>query len=317
MRRVRLRRIGVRRSRWPWRARARCLGIALALGLCGPAADAAPAHLTVVATVEPAAMLVREVGGERVAVTTLVPPGASPHTFEPRPSDVSALARADLLVEVGGGLDPWATRLGAASGRALPVLTLLDAEGLDPLPAAPAEARGGDRRDPHAWLDPLRVRDALAPALAARLAALDPAGRAHYEARLADFQARLGALDAEIRATLEGRGRRYLPFHAAWRYFAERYDLESIGAIEEAPGEEPTPRELAARVAAARAAGVRAVLIEPQFDARLARVLAAELGGEVVVVDPTGDPRDPERARYEDLMRWNARAFARALGEAP
>lgn len=285
------------------------LAAALWAGAPGGGAAAPP---VVVATIEPVAMLVREVGGERFAVAALVPPGASPHTFDPRPGDVVRVARAALLVAVGGDLDGWTAPLLGAAGRPVATLTLLDAPGLAPLPTGT-----GGARDPHVWLDPIRVRDSLAPAIAERLAGLDAAGAGDVAARLADFQQRLTRLDADLRSALAGPQRRFVAFHAAWRYFAGRYGLEEVGVIEEAPGEEPTPRALAALVAAARRAGVGAILVEPQLDPRVARTLAAEFGGTIVLVDPNGDPRDPERARYEPLLRWNARAFARALGATP
>jgi len=278
--------------------------------------------LPAVATIQPLGLVLRELGGDRVAVAVLVPPGASPHTFEPQPSDVSALARARLLVEAGGGLDGWVHALLSAAQAKPALLTLLALPGLDPLPAiagahGDAKAHGDAQRfDPHAWLDPIRVRDVLAPALAAQLGALDPEGRAHYEAARNAFAAKLTALDAEIRATLAGRGRRFLAFHAAWRYFAQRYQLEEVGVIEEAPGEEPTPRELGALSRRARDAKLPAILIEPQLSPRIAEMLASDLDAALVTVDPNGDPTDPERASYEGLMRFNARAFARALGGA-
>jgi ABC-type Zn uptake system ZnuABC Zn-binding protein ZnuA len=225
---------------------------------------------------------------------------------------VARLAGAALLVALGGDFDGWAQRLAGAAGR-IETLALLELPGLAPLPAAP----GAAARDPHVWLDPIRVRDVLAPAIAERLAALDPASAADTSRRLADFQARLTRLDAELRETLAGPRRAYVAFHAAWRYFGARYGLEEVGVVEEAPGEEPTPRELAWLAAAARHAGVAAILVEPQLDPRVARTLAAEFGGTTVLVDPNGDPGDPERARYEALLRWNAGAFARALGAAP
>ncbi len=290
------------------------------LAIAGAARADAP--LAAVATIQPLGLLLRELGGERVAVAVLVPPGASPHTFEPQPSDVAALARARLLVEVGGGLDGWIHALGNAAQSKPTVVTMLDLPGLDPLPAAPgahldaAPHDAAHRLDPHAWLDPIRVRDVLVPALAAQLAALDPGGRAGYEAARDALVARLTALDAEIRATLAGHGHRFLAFHSAWRYFARRYQLDEVGVIEEAPGEEPTPRELGTLSQRARAAGVPAILIEPQLSPRIAEMLARDLGVALVTVDPNGDPSDPERASYEGLMRWNARAFARALGGA-
>lgn len=286
------------------------LAIALAARVC-VAHAAPPPPLGVVATIEPIAMIARELAGAHLTVSTLVPPGASPHTFDPRPGDVVRVARAALLIAVGGGLDGWTQRLLGASGRPVETLVLLELPDLAPLPAAGAASRGSD---PHVWLDPLRVRDVLAPAIAARLEHLDPAHAADTAARLADLQARLTSLDRDLRAVLAGPRRAYVAFHAAWRYFGARYGLEEIGVIEETPGEEPGPRELAELVAAARAAGVRAILIEPQLDPRVARTLAAEFGATTILVDPNGDPTDPERAGYEGLLRWNARAFARALG---
>lgn len=283
----------------------------LACLLVAAAADAAPR--TVATTIEPIAMIVRELAGEGVEVTALVPPGASPHAFEPRPRDVARLADAQLVILVGGDLDAWAARLLGAAGRPLESLVLLELPGLAPLPSAP----GSTEPDPHVWLDPIRVRDVLAPAIAERLARLDPEGAADTAARLADFQERLGRLDAALRAGFAGTGRRYVAFHAAWRYLGARYGLEEVGVVEEAPGEDPTPRELARLAAAARAAGVRAILVEPQLDPRVARALAAEFGGTTVLVDPNGDPTDPARAGYEALLRWNATAFARAMSAAP
>jgi ABC-type Zn uptake system ZnuABC Zn-binding protein ZnuA len=278
---------------------------------------AAGAPLRVVATIQPLAMIAREVGGARIEVSVLVPPGASPHTFEPQPGDLARLADAVLLLEAGAGLDAWVRRLALAVARRPAAFVLIDAPGLDPLPAAGGHADTGERRDPHAWLDPIRVREAVVPALAARLAELDPEGRADYERAAREAGERLGALDAEVRATLSGRGRHFVAFHAAWRYFAARYGLEEVGVVEEAPGEEPTPRELARLVARARAARVPAILVEPQLSPRVAEALASELGARIVRVDPNGDPTDPERDTYPELMRWNARAFASALGDAP
>lgn len=300
-----------------------CLRAAAALfvALSAVAATARAAPLQVVATIEPLAMLVREIGGDRVEVAVLVPPGASPHTFEPQPSDVAALARAALLVEMGAGLDAWVRALAAAAAPAPPRTTVADAPGLALLAAPGSHEQDGHaagaRVDPHVWLDPIRVRDAIVPALVAALAARDPDGGAAFEQRAAAFRAQLDTLDAEVRRTLAAHGTRFVAFHAAWRYFAERYGLEQVGVVEEAPGEEPAPRALAALVTRAREAHVPAILVEPQLSPRVAKVLAAEFGATTVLVDPNGDPTDPARSTYAGLMRWNAQAFARALGGPP
>lgn len=297
--------------------------IALLLVLAASAAARADAPpLPVVATIEPLAMLLRELGGARVDVTVLVPPGASPHTFEPQPSDVARLAETRLLVEVGGEFDAWIARLRSAAASSAPVFTVLTLAGLDPIPGdadharSPKDAASGSP-DPHVWLDPVRVRDIIAPALSSRLAELDPSDRAGYESRLDAFRARLTELDRQIRVQLAGSQRSYVAFHPAWRYFGARYELAEIGVVEQSAGEGPTPRELASLVDAARRAQVPAILIEPQLDPRIAQTLAREFGATVVLVDPNGDPADPARARYDDLMLWNARAFSGALGGNP
>jgi len=274
-----------------------------------PVSSSADGRVRVVTTLLPLEMLVREVGGHRVTVSHLVPSGASPHAFAPLPRDLARVARADLLVVAGGGLDDWTERLLSAGADAPIVLSLHRAASSGP---------GDASEDPHLWLDPILVRDALAPALAEALGGLDPEGLATYAAQLEAFRESLSALDREVHRILgAARGNRYVSFHGAWRRFAERYGLREVGVVEEAAGEEPTPRRLARLVETARAAGVAAILVEPRLPTRVAAVLASEFGGGVARVDPLGDTRDPARSRYRELMRSNARAFARALGGSP
>jgi len=287
------------------RTRPRLLPVALAalVGLAG-AALPARAALPVTVTRHALALLIEEGGGEDVYVQVLVPPGASPHTFEPRPSDVARLAEAALFVRSGGGADAWAAELvDAAPG----VLGRVLAEAL--------AARAPEVPANHAWLDPLAVRDVLAPAIAEALATRDPARADAYRARLADFQRRLEALDAEIRTILaEAPGREFVAFHGAWDAFAARYGLRAVGVVEPAPGQEPSPRAVAELVEAARRAEIPAVLVEPQLPPRVAEVIAAEFGGRTVTVDPLGDPADPARDSYAELLRFDARRFREALG---
>lgn len=351
--------------------------------------------LGVVTSVLPLAFIVGEVGGERVKVDALVPPGASPHTFEPVPSDMVKLQQARYFVGIGGGFDGWFDKLlGAAPGAmervnliAAPNMKLLEADhhhdhghgrehaeehteakhGHERKHAEEhghghAEAGHGHERehakghakeehghehakaehdhghgkkphedahgheeghaseehegaDPHFWLDPIRVRDAVLPVLVEHLVEADPAGGEYYRKRADDFRQRLTALDAEIRRGLAmAEGRKFVSFHRAWPYFAERYGLEEVGTVQEFAGEEPTPAEIARLVRGARDAGIRNILVEPQLDPRVAQTIANEFGAGTVVVDPLGDSGDPARSTYEGLMRFNARAFGQALG---
>ena len=316
--------------------------------------------LGVVTSVLPLAFIVGEVGGERVKVDALVPPGASPHTFEPVPSDMVKLQQARYFVGIGGGFDGWFDKLlGAAPGAmervnliAAPNMKLLEADhhhdhghGREHAEEHTEAKHGHERKhaeehghgkkphedahgheeghaseehegaDPHFWLDPIRVRDAVLPILVEHLVEADPAGGEYYRKRADDFRQRLTALDAEIRRGLAmAEGRKFVSFHRAWPYFAERYGLEEVGTVQEFAGEEPTPAEIARLVRGAREAGIRNILVEPQLDPRVAQTIANEFGAGTVVVDPLGDSGDPARSTYEGLMRFNARAFGQALG---
>jgi zinc transport system substrate-binding protein len=274
-------------------------------------------RLSITATITPLASIVREIAGERAHVTCLLPPGASPHTFEPRPGDLARLSQAALLVRVGAGLDEWSERLLSDRSRRLTTVTFVELDGAEPLPwpTSHAHDHGHTSLDPHIWLDPIRVRDALVPALLAALVQIDPEGRDHYERRAADVASRLTELDRSLRTELSAlESRAFIAYHDTWRYFAARYDLNVAGSIEAYAGDEPTAAELAALIADARRTGARAVMLEPQLGERIARSVASEIGARVQLADPLGDPTDPARADYFANMKFNAAAFALALG---
>jgi len=297
----------------------RFAALALALVWGAVAAEVtAEEPLRVAVTVQPIAFLVAEIGGSDVEVTVLVPPGASPHAFEPLPGDVRRLARAQLFLRVGAGFDDWSRRLVNAAPSDIRDVSLAMLAGAGAPGAHVGHGPSGGHHhgtfDPHVWLDPILVRDLLAPGIAAHLAGLDPARRAGFAARLRSFQTRLSQLDREIASRLSPvRGRPYVAFHNAWRRYADRYGLAEIGVVQEFAGEEPTPRELARLVEAARAAGVAALLVEPQLDRRVAETVAAEFSAGTATVDPLGDPRDPARADYAALLRFNTGVFASVL----
>jgi len=277
---------------------------------------AAAADVRVVATIFPVADLVRQIGHDAVEVTTLLPAGASPHTFEPAPEQVRAVAQAAVFVEVGAGLDTWAEKLRTARSGPLAVVTL--ATGLPLVQAAPehGDPHGGEQHggDPHVWLDPILVRDHCVPAILRALIQADPGRQAVFQQGASDLAAALTRLDTDMRGALAAvTNRNYVAFHAAWRYFGKRYDLREVGVVESFPGKEPSAREVAALIEQARAAGVRAVLIEPQFTPRMAEQIAHDIGAHLAVVDPLGGPDLPGRGHYLDLMRYNVQAFVKAL----
>lgn len=279
------------------------LSAALVAGCGSDRPEADPdARPVVAATLPPIADLVRVVGGDAVRVRTLLPAGAHPDTYEATPRTAQVLARADLVVRVGAAADAW-----LGSVRGVPELTLTDGMTLH-------GQRGPGTGNPHVWLDPIRVRDVLLPRIADALMEVT-ADSVAIRRRTAAFADSLTALDAEIRAALSDvEGRLFVAAHPAWVYFAERYGLEQVGAIHGSPGSELGSRELARLVDETRAFGVRAVMAEPQLGRAGVDALADELGVNVEVADAVGGAGLEGREDYLSLMRYNARAFARALG---
>jgi zinc transport system substrate-binding protein len=263
---------------------------------------ARPAGATVVATLHPVASLVRALVPDSIRVVTLLPPGAHPDTWEPTPRLAETVSAAALVVRVGGAADQW---LGEVSGTR--ELVLADHVRL-------LDGSGPGTGNPHVWLDPILVRDALLPPLAEALRGVAgvSAGLDDRAAALADS---LGSLDREIRALLEDAPvRRFVAAHAAWVYFAHRYGLEQVGVLHGSPGNEPGSRELARLVDDARGRGIGAVIAEPQLGRAGVEAVAGELDVAVEVADPVGGEGLEGRGDYFALMRFNARAFARALG---
>lgn len=276
-------------------------------GLLLGVASSGWAATTVVATVFPLADILRQIGGDRVAVHTLLPAGANPHTFEPTPEQLRLIGEAALVVRVGAGLDEWTDGLLRARSTPPCVFTAVDGVAL----LGPADSKHGD---PHVWLDPILVRDEIVPRLVRALSEVDAAGQGDFERGGAAFAAQLTQLDRDISVGLLSLTQRgFVAVHPAWRYFARRYGLDEIAVVEDSPGKEPSAQTIAAIVRRARAQHARVVLTEPQLSRRMADVLAEEIGASVVTVDPLGGPAVAGRDSYLALMRYNLHAFEQAL----
>jgi ABC-type Zn uptake system ZnuABC Zn-binding protein ZnuA len=246
--------------------------------------------------------IVREVGAGVVDAVVVLPPGASPHTFEPTPSGIRNLAGADLLFMIGHGLDDWAARL--AWGADVRRTVIVDR-------GVALRERGGSV-DPHYWLSIANART-IAATVAGELEGLAPARRPEIGRALAGYLAQLDAADAEIRRLLAQPARRRIAtFHDAFGYFADAYGLDVVATFEPYPGKEPGPRFVQDFQRTVRAAGVRVVFTEPQLALAPLRPIAADLGVTLSVLDPLGGV--PGRESYIDLMLFDARQVAAATG---
>jgi ABC-type Zn uptake system ZnuABC Zn-binding protein ZnuA len=295
----------------------RAAGIAAVLALLGlvaaSALDPGPAlgetagsRPKVGATIFPLWDIARQVAGPVADVVLILPPGASPHTYEPTPAAIRSLSGAQTLFVIGHGLDDWAARL--ARGAGTPRLIRVDAG------VALRRDAGRERGsvDPHYWLS-VRNGAAIARTVAADLERLAPDRALDIRGALAAYLTRLDAADREIRRLLDGLPtRRIATFHDAFGYFADAYGLEVAAVFEPYPGREPGPRFVVEFQQKVRATGVRVLFSEPQLSVDAIRPIARDLGVAISVLDPLGG--SPGREGYLDTMLFNARQVAAALG---
>ena len=256
--------------------------VALLLTSCGEDADSGAgggeADLTAVATTSQVADLVSNVGGARVEVEGILPPGGDPHAFEPRPSDAAALTDAAVVFRSGGDLDGWLDELLDNAGADAEVVSLIDH-------VHTIQADAGEEIDPHWWEDP---RNAILAVAAVRdaLTEVDPAGRDTFRRNAAAYTQRLRRLDSEIAACMAkvpaGR-RKLVTTHDALGYFADRYHVEVVGALipSLSTQAQPSVEDINALVGQIRDEGVKAIFPETAINDKLEQAVSREADAEV------------------------------------
>ena len=308
------------------------LALLLAVPLAGLGTSAAQSgqRLRVVTSIGVLADLIQQVGGDRVDVLTIVPPGAEPHTYQPTPGDVQKFLGANVAIWNGLGFDEQAEQLVAAQG--IPNLTVVYlAEGIEPIRELPeghegetpeehaAEVSDGETDavsqagNPHLWLDPTlamryvqTIRDTLAQA--------DPANAAAYEQNASLYLAQIAELDAwalQQVAQIPVERRKLVTFHDAFPYMARHFGLELVGVVLRSPGREPSAQEIAALVTEMQTYGIPAVYAEPQFNARILELAARDAGVQVKRL--YSDSFDSQVGSYLDLMRFNVTSLVEGL----
>lgn len=290
-----------------------------------PTSPAAAGKPRVVATFSILGDLVRNVGGDAIALSLLAKPGQDTHTFEPSPADGAALANASVVFENGLGFEAWLDDLYAASGsRARRVVA---SEGIEPLTGHAAhpesEAASGARRpgafDPHVWhsaANAIQMTNSIRDALAE----VDPAHAAMYRSNAATHIAQLQDLDAWVFAqvrTLPADRRKMVTTHDTFGYFAQRYGFTVIGSVlpTSTEGASPSAQQIAALVEAVKAAGVSAVFAENVSSNALLNQIASEAGVKLVAslyTDALGEPGS-EGDTYLKMMRFNVATITTAL----
>jgi ABC-type Zn uptake system ZnuABC Zn-binding protein ZnuA len=328
-------RLGIKRSAWT-AVGAVLASLVLVAGCNGSAASPSPsestgvaADYTVIATTSVFADLAQLALGDNVTIETIIPAGVDVHTFEPSPANAQKLAGADLIVMNGLGLDEWALSLLEAAGKSEEDVLEL-AEGIDESNAwvylegeehdeeegeehseEEGEEHGHGGTDPHIWLDP-KGAAIYVDRIAARVAAELPERAAEIESARDAGLAEIAALDEELRvgfAAVEASARKIVTFHDAFGYFARAYEIEIVGVAVEAPGQEPSAKEIAALIDAIKAAGVTSVFSEAQFPSKVLDQVAAETGATVLENLYSDALGNAPANSYLGAMRANASAI--------
>jgi zinc transport system substrate-binding protein len=270
----------------------------------------APARpLMVFVSILPQKYFAEKIGGDLVDVSLMVEPGANPHTYEPKPKQMVALAKANIYFAIGVPFETtWLEKIAATNPKMLVVHT--DA-GIKKIPMnthhqeSELEHDHHSIKDPHVWLSPPLVIMLAGNMLKAFLR-VDPAHRSIYEKNYNSFMKELVVLDGEIRATFKGKGKdvEFMVFHPAWGYFAQAYGLEQIPI--ELEGKQPKAAQLQSLIQYAKERGIKVIFAQPQFSRQAAQAIADSIGGQIVFADPLA-------ADWERNLRQVASKFKAAL----
>ena len=254
----------------------------------------------VIASILPLAGFAEEVGGGKIDVFEMVPPGASPHTYEPTPGQLEKVSNAGIYLSVGSGIEfeiVWLDKIIAINDKMMLVdcsegIELIEASGSlkdqnsdhDDEGVYNENEHNRSGADPHIWLSPVNA-SVIVENIYVSLSELYPESEGIFYDNKVDFQNDLEILDRSIREILKGKNRRkIIVFHPSWSYFAREYGLEQV--VIEKEGKEPSPREMVSIIDSAKDSGIKIIFASSEFSARSAEVIADEIGGNVVLISP-------------------------------
>lgn len=251
--------------------------------------------LQVVATIYPLADIAKQVGGDLVEVTTLVPAGVEPHDYEPTPQEIAKLYSADVAIVHGKGIDPWAEKL----------IDDLRKKGVRVVRTTDDGELLGD--DPHVWLDPVAAKQ-LANSISWPLF-LERREDEQLQTQLRAFEARLDALDAEYKTKLSTcKQREFVTSHDAFAYLAKRYNLIQRPISGLSPTEDPSPQTMSEISQLVQQKGITTIFTETLVSPKTAQTIASETGAKTAVLNPIeGITEEEQRAgkEYIQLMEDN------------
>jgi zinc transport system substrate-binding protein len=245
--------------------------------------------INVVVSIMPLAEFAEKVGRVKASVSVMVPPGASPHTYEPTPGQLVKLSKAKLYVKVGSPIEfelVWLDKILSANKDIFVVDASYGIEFMNVVYKHNHEQNEhhyiGD--DPHIWLSPKNAK-IMVENIYNGFVSIGPDNKEYYSENKRSYLRELDELDLEIEILLADKiNRRFMVYHPSWAYFARDYNLEQISI--EKGGKEPTARSIQFLIEQARIQNIRVIFASPQFNTESAEVIAREIKGQVVLIDP-------------------------------
>ncbi len=229
--------------------------------------------IEVVVSILPQAEFVESVGGDKVTVTVMVPPGQDPHTYAPIFSQLAAVKQANLYAEVGSGIDFELSDMDSIAEANRNMLIVDCSKGIQLI-----------ENDPHIWLSPRNAK-IMVENICDGLIQVDPQDRDYYIQNENEYLAKLDKLDTDINSGLAGvTNRWFIVDHPAWAYFARDYNLTQLAI--EIEGKTPSPKDLANLIQEAKEHNIKVVFASPEFDVKTAQAIADAIGGSVAFIDP-------------------------------
>jgi ABC-type Zn uptake system ZnuABC Zn-binding protein ZnuA len=299
---------------------AQALAVAASIALGAPAG--AQERLAIVATTSDLRSLTEAVGGDRVAVTSLVPPNFDPEEYQPRPQDLTRLKGTRLVVRVGLDFDLWFDRLLAQAGGAVQrggpgyvdaayAISPLEVRGIA---VGPGDGHAHGSGNPHYWLDP-RNAEIITGNILEALARVDPDNGPAYEANRLAFLTRLNGKLKEWEARAAAlHGVPLVAYHNSWAYFARRFRLDFVGFVEPKPGVPPSPFHVASLISLMQARNARIIVRQPHEPERDVAFLAKRTRSNVVVLAASVGAL-PEARDYLSLFDTNIAALLAAAAK--
>ncbi len=288
------------------------LAAAVALSLHSASASAQETKIPVIATFSILGDLVKNVGGDRIEITTLVGPNSDAHVYEPSPADAKKVAGAKVVFFNGLGFEGWLTRLVKASGTKAPTVTA--SKGVK---SRKMEEEGHQVTDPHAWQSIANAKIYIGN-IRDGLAAADPAGKSAYEANAGAYLAKLDALEAEVKdaiGKIPADRRRIITSHDAFGYFGAAYGIDFIAPEGVSTETAASARDVAKIITQIKKQKIPAVFMENITDSRMMEQIAKESGAKIggsLFSDALSDAKGPA-ATYIDMMHNNIRQLSSAL----